>query len=120
MRQCHRPCQRAYPDPYSLKRDAELASDFSLADADGGQLASATGGPAGVRVLVVPQDGELSTRCCDRAAVPVRQCLELLDELDPDHKVQHWSEFGRGGRFPAMEAPDLLVGDIRAFFRRFR
>ncbi len=35
-------------------------------------------------------------------------------------KIVHWSEFGRGGHFGAMEAPDLLVGDIRAFFRRFR
>jgi epoxide hydrolase len=40
--------------------------------------------------------------------------------LDPEHKVQHWSEFDRGGHFPAMEVPDLLVGDIRAFFRRLR
>ena len=32
----------------------------------------------------------------------------------------HWSEFDRGGHFAAMEAPDLLVGDIRAFFRRLR
>jgi pimeloyl-ACP methyl ester carboxylesterase len=40
--------------------------------------------------------------------------------LDPDHNVQHWSEFDRGGHFPAMEAPDLLVGDIRAFFRPLR
>jgi pimeloyl-ACP methyl ester carboxylesterase len=40
--------------------------------------------------------------------------------LDPEHKVQHWSEFDRGGHFAAMEVPDLLVGDVRAFFRRFR
>jgi epoxide hydrolase len=32
----------------------------------------------------------------------------------------HWSDFDRGGHFPAMEAPDLLVGDVRAFFRRLR
>jgi epoxide hydrolase len=32
----------------------------------------------------------------------------------------HWSEFDRGGHFPAMEEPDLLVGDVREFFRRFR
>ncbi|HEX4661308.1 MAG TPA: hypothetical protein VH307_28270 [Streptosporangiaceae bacterium] len=31
--------------------------------------------------------------------------------------ITHWSEFTRGGHFAAMEAPDLLVGDIRAFFR---
>ncbi len=31
-----------------------------------------------------------------------------------------WSEFDHGGHFPAMEAPDLLVGDVRAFFRPLR
>jgi pimeloyl-ACP methyl ester carboxylesterase len=40
--------------------------------------------------------------------------------LDPEHKIEHWSEFDRGGHFPAMEVPDLLVGDVRAFFRRLR
>ena len=40
--------------------------------------------------------------------------------LDPAHKIAHWSEFERGGHFPAMEVPDLLVGDLRAFFRQFR
>ena len=40
--------------------------------------------------------------------------------MDPDRRIQHWSEFDRGGHFPAMEVPDLLVGDVRAFFRRFR
>lgn len=33
------------------------------------------------------------------------------------HNVVHWSEFDRGGHFPAMEAPDLLVSDIQDFFR---
>ena len=37
-----------------------------------------------------------------------------------EHKVVHWSEFDRGGHFAAMEAPDLLVGDVRAFFRLVR
>jgi len=40
--------------------------------------------------------------------------------LDPERRIEHWSEFERGGHFPAMEVPDLLVGDLRAFFRRFR
>ena len=39
--------------------------------------------------------------------------------LDPDNTM-HWSEFDRGGHFPAMEVPDLLVGDVRAFFRGLR
>ncbi|MEV5893985.1 epoxide hydrolase family protein [Nonomuraea fuscirosea] len=37
-----------------------------------------------------------------------------------EHYVIHWSEFGRGGHFAAMEAPDLLVADVRAFFRLVR
>jgi microsomal epoxide hydrolase len=32
----------------------------------------------------------------------------------------HWSEFDRGGHFPAMEVPELLVGDLRAFLRSVR
>ncbi|MEV4083799.1 epoxide hydrolase, partial [Nonomuraea fuscirosea] len=36
---------------------------------------------------------------------------------DPANTVGHWSEFYRGGHFPAMETPDLLVGDLREFFR---
>ena len=34
--------------------------------------------------------------------------------------IVHWSEFDRGGHFAAMEAPDLLVGDVGAFFRALR
>jgi pimeloyl-ACP methyl ester carboxylesterase len=36
------------------------------------------------------------------------------------HNIVRWSEFDRGGHFAAMEAPDLLVGDIRAFFCELR
>ncbi|MGW0200257.1 epoxide hydrolase family protein [Nonomuraea sp. NPDC003201] len=37
-----------------------------------------------------------------------------------DNNVVHWSEFGRGGHFAAMEVPQLLVGDVRTFFRGLR
>jgi pimeloyl-ACP methyl ester carboxylesterase len=37
-----------------------------------------------------------------------------------DQEVVHWSEFDRGGHFASLQAPDLLVGDIREFFRRLR
>jgi len=36
------------------------------------------------------------------------------------HNIIHWSDFERGGHFAAMEAPDLFVMDVRAFFRRLR
>ncbi|WP_158070226.1 alpha/beta fold hydrolase [Amycolatopsis regifaucium] len=34
--------------------------------------------------------------------------------------IVSWTEFDRGGHFAAMEQPDLLVDDIRAFFRAIR
>ena len=40
--------------------------------------------------------------------------------LDPERQVEHWTEFDRGGHFAAIEAPDLLVDDMRAYFRGFR
>jgi pimeloyl-ACP methyl ester carboxylesterase len=36
------------------------------------------------------------------------------------NNIVHWSEFDLGGHFAAMEAPDLLTGDVRAFFRGLR
>jgi epoxide hydrolase len=36
------------------------------------------------------------------------------------NNIVHWTDFDRGGHFAAMEAPDLLVGDVRAFFRQLR
>jgi pimeloyl-ACP methyl ester carboxylesterase len=30
----------------------------------------------------------------------------------------HWTEMPRGGHFAALEVPDLLVSDVRAFFRK--
>lgn len=44
-------------------------------------------------------------------ARPVRRWAE------PRYTIERWTEFDRGGHFAAMEQPDLLVGDIRAFFR---
>ena len=36
------------------------------------------------------------------------------------HTITRRTEFDRGGHFAAMEAPDLLVGDVRDFFRDLR
>jgi pimeloyl-ACP methyl ester carboxylesterase len=40
--------------------------------------------------------------------------------MDPERGIQHWTVFERGDHFPAMEVPELLVGDVRAFLRRLR
>jgi pimeloyl-ACP methyl ester carboxylesterase len=36
------------------------------------------------------------------------------------NNIVHWTDFPIGGHFAAMETPDLLVQDVRAFFRPFR
>jgi hypothetical protein len=43
-----------------------------------------------------------------------RQALEL------EHNIVHWTEFDRGGHFAAMEAPGLLLDDVREFFGKLR
>ncbi|MFD2397535.1 epoxide hydrolase family protein [Prauserella oleivorans] len=39
---------------------------------------------------------------------------------EQQHNVVYWAEFGDGGHFAAMEAPETFVGDVREFFRRVR
>ncbi len=40
--------------------------------------------------------------------------------MNAEGKIAHFSEFTAGGHFPAMETPDLLIEDVRAFFRPLR
>jgi len=40
--------------------------------------------------------------------------------LDPNQERAYWNEHPDGGHFPSMEQPDLVVGDLRAFFATFR
>jgi microsomal epoxide hydrolase len=46
----------------------------------------------------------------DDIGLPIRTLAERTDE------IVHWTEFPRGGHFPALEEPDALIGDIREFF----
>jgi pimeloyl-ACP methyl ester carboxylesterase len=41
---------------------------------------------------------------------------ETVRKLVPAPDSAHWTEFGRGGHFPAMEAPAQLAADLQAFF----
>jgi hypothetical protein len=54
------------------------------------------------------------------AVFPRDTSLPLRHLAERNDRIVHWSELDRGGQFPAMEVPDLLVGDIRAFFRIVR
>jgi len=53
-------------------------------------------------------------------AVFPRNFRSLRKLAERTNNIVHWSQFDRGGHFAAIDAPDLLIGDLRAFFRRFR
>ncbi len=48
----------------------------------------------------------------------LRPPKSFLDKLPPN--VIHWTRFDSGGHFPGIEEPELLVGDLRKFFRGLR
>jgi pimeloyl-ACP methyl ester carboxylesterase len=40
--------------------------------------------------------------------------------VEARYNLKRWTEFPRGGHFAALEQPDALVTDVRAFFRELR
>ncbi|MFF2493404.1 epoxide hydrolase family protein [Agromyces sp. NPDC058064] len=47
------------------------------------------------------------------------QTIRVFAERD-NSNIVHWSRFDRGGHFAALEVPELVIGDIRAFFAGLR
>jgi len=72
---------------------------------EGGRILSTQGDP-----IKVPTGCALFPK--EMSAWPPRSYVERLCN------VQHWTEMPRGGHFGAMEEPELLVEDIRAFARK--
>ncbi|HEV7650192.1 MAG TPA: epoxide hydrolase [Actinophytocola sp.] len=69
--------------------------------------------------------GEAGAAPLNAGGVPLGVSVFAADNsirsmLDPDGTVARWTEFDRGGHFPALEAPDLLAEDLRGFFRAYR
>ena len=62
----------------------------------------------------------------ERGTVPTGVAVSLTQDVairrlaERDHNVVHWTEFERGGHFLAMENPEGLTEDVRAFFRGLR
>jgi hypothetical protein len=51
----------------------------------------------------------------------VRELLHVPRSLvEREANLVHWSRFDRGGHFAAAEEPELVVEDLRAFFRPLR
>ncbi|MEV4149473.1 epoxide hydrolase family protein [Amycolatopsis sp. NPDC049691] len=70
----------------------------------GGWGAPPASNPVPTGVAVFPDD----------IGLPIRTLGERTD------KIVRWTEFPKGGHFPALEEPDALIGDIREFFSSLR
>jgi epoxide hydrolase len=46
--------------------------------------------------------------------------ISIRRYAEQSNNIVRWSEFDRGGHFAALETPDLLVADVRDFFRPLR
>ena len=60
---------------------------------------------------------EVPTACAD---FPKEVIWAPRSWLEPRFNITRWTAMPRGGHFAAFEQPQLLVGDIRAFFRDLR
>jgi pimeloyl-ACP methyl ester carboxylesterase len=69
----------------------------------------------------VEQAGEATSGMMAPGSVPAGVAVFATDNsirslVDLAGMAAHWSEFDRGGHFPALEVPDLLADDLRKFF----
>ncbi|MEV4824374.1 epoxide hydrolase family protein [Micromonospora sp. NPDC049274] len=72
--------------------------------------------------------GWISGASTDTIHVPVGASIFPAEVPRPSRRwatrrypdIRYWMEHDRGGHFPALEVPDLLVGDLRTFFRPLR
>jgi pimeloyl-ACP methyl ester carboxylesterase len=72
--------------------------------------------------------GWISGASTDPVHVPVGASIFPAEVPRPSRRwaarrypdIRYWMEHDRGGHFPALEVPDLLVRDLRAFFRPLR
>jgi epoxide hydrolase len=54
------------------------------------------------------------------ADFPYDNFIPLRWVAERTNNIVRWTSYDRGGHFPAMEQPELLIGDIRAFFHDLR
>jgi len=77
------------------------------------------------RAMIAQEETASGAFASEQAGAPTGVAVFAADTtirsvMDPAGHISHWSEYDRGGHFPAMEVPDLLVGDIRTFFQNLR
>jgi pimeloyl-ACP methyl ester carboxylesterase len=66
------------------------------------------------------QKGEFVRVPCAIARFPKEAPFPPRSWVERGYNIQRWTEMPSGGHFAAAEEPELLVNDIRAFFRGLR
>lgn len=67
-----------------------------------------------------PRDWAAAPPSVPRAMAAFNTNQLMRKMVDPTNSLTQWTEHAEGGHFPALEVPDLLVEDIRTFFRVLR
>jgi pimeloyl-ACP methyl ester carboxylesterase len=110
-----------WTDPAAELPEDAVDRDRLLTDVSVYWLTATAGSSANIYYEGARSWGQTS----DPSAVPTGVAVFPMDVTirpiaEREHNIVHWSEFDHGGHFAAMEAPDLLVNDIRTFFRTHR
>jgi epoxide hydrolase len=112
---------KEWTDPAAELPDNAVDRDLILTDVSVYWLTGTAGSAARIYYEGARAWGQSQPRSPVPTGVAVFPHDTTLRPLaERDHNVVHWSEFSRGGHFAALEAPDLLVGDVREFFRQLR
>ncbi|MFJ8579516.1 epoxide hydrolase family protein [Micromonospora sp. NPDC093277] len=112
---------KEWTDPSAALPEDAVDRDLILTDVSVYWLT----GTAGSAARIYYEDARTWGQAQNRSPVPTGVAvfpndITIRPLAERDHNVVHWTDFRRGGHFAAMEAPDLLIGDVREFFRRFR
>jgi pimeloyl-ACP methyl ester carboxylesterase len=82
-------------------------------------------GTAGSAARLYRENARRWGEAAERSTVPTAVAVFKGDGAirrfaEPAHTITRWTEYDTGGHFAAMQTPDVLVEDIRAFFRTVR
>ncbi|HEU4897402.1 MAG TPA: epoxide hydrolase [Actinomycetota bacterium] len=112
---------KEWTDPHASLPEDAVDRDLILTNVSVYWLTGTAGSAARIYYEGARSWGQAQPRSSVPTAVAVFPGDTTIRPLaDRDHNVVHWAEFSRGGHFAAMEAPDLLVGDVREFFGQVR
>ncbi|MGH9243427.1 MAG: epoxide hydrolase family protein [Acidimicrobiales bacterium] len=115
---------KEWTDPAAELPDDAVDRDLLLTNVSLYWFTGTAGSSANLYYETFHDPGAFAPR--PRGTVPTGVAVSLTQDVairrlaERDHNVVHWSEFERGGHFLAMEQPELVINDVRTFFRSRR